>query len=236
MWLVRSLELTRILVLEDLRVAKSLCTPCFPPAYNIADKYVEMYHSALSQYLKDIIAEGLDGNEYVTLLAWTMNTYPGPDLMKNPDLNIDVESIGPLLSPDILENLQDQYLKYVYQNYENWMKNTLDSEKADWAKSHMSYETIRETYYHTIAPVIIFQMIDDNLKVISSSTHSSFMLQQLDPFSRSRKPSVPYSPPKLSSSPSNRSQSTAPCTAKRSSKSKTSTSKTATKCPTSPTT
>lgn len=51
MWLVRDLELARQFILEDLRVVKSLCVPCFPSHYNILDEYVKMYHNALSDYV-----------------------------------------------------------------------------------------------------------------------------------------------------------------------------------------
>lgn len=47
-WLIRYLELTRQLILEDLRVVKTLCVPCFPPHYDIVNKYVNMYHTSLS--------------------------------------------------------------------------------------------------------------------------------------------------------------------------------------------
>lgn len=49
LWLVRNLELLRQFILEDLRVVKSLCTPCFPPQYDIFNEYVKMYHTALSK-------------------------------------------------------------------------------------------------------------------------------------------------------------------------------------------
>lgn len=48
LWLVRYLELTRQLIIEDLRVVKTLCVPCFPPHYDIVNKYVNMYHTCLS--------------------------------------------------------------------------------------------------------------------------------------------------------------------------------------------
>lgn len=51
LWLVRFLELIRQLILEDLRVVKTLCVPCFPPRYNIINKFVHMYHACLSKYV-----------------------------------------------------------------------------------------------------------------------------------------------------------------------------------------
>lgn len=165
MWLVRYLELTRLLILEDLRVVKTLCGPCFPPSYDIVNKFVKMYHTSLSQHLMDIIASGLEGNEYVSLLAWIMNTYTGPDLMKHSELNIDTSEIGPLLNKEMVDDLQEKYLRNMYQNYEEWMKKTLETEKVDWWSGILPDSSTQDTYYHTAAPVIIFQMIDQNLQV-----------------------------------------------------------------------
>lgn len=167
MWLVRYLELTRLLILEDLRVVKTLCEPCFPPWYDIVRTFVKMYHNSLSQHLKDIIAGGLEGNEYVSLLAWIMNTYTGPELMRHPELNIDTSDIGPLLSPEMINDLQEKYLRNMCQNYEDWMRKTLEKERSDWWDDFLSERTIREDQlnYHTAAPMIIFEMIDQNLKV-----------------------------------------------------------------------
>lgn len=48
LWLVRDLEIARQFILDDLRVVKQCCVPCFPPEFNIFSEYVKMYHSALS--------------------------------------------------------------------------------------------------------------------------------------------------------------------------------------------
>ena len=85
-WLIRYLELTRQLILEDLRVVKTLCVPCFPPRYNIIDKYIQMYHNSLSRHLQEVIQNGLQGNEYVTVLSWVNKTYHGFELLGHPDL------------------------------------------------------------------------------------------------------------------------------------------------------
>lgn len=50
-WLIRYLELIRMMILEDLRVVKTLCVPCFPPRYNIIDRYIHMYHHGLGVHV-----------------------------------------------------------------------------------------------------------------------------------------------------------------------------------------
>lgn len=165
MWLVRYLELIRLLFLEDLRVVKTLCVPCFPLSYNIEKKFVEMYHTSLSEHLKDIINEGLEGNEYVSLLSWVINTYNSSDMMGHPDLNLDLSHLGSLLNNDTVHELQQKYLMIMSQNYDDWMKNTLETEKNDWWKKVIPESSMHDTYYYTAAPVIIFQMINQNLQV-----------------------------------------------------------------------
>lgn len=64
MWLVRDLELVRQFVLEDLRVVKWLCTPCFPQRYNIFNEYVRMYNEVLGKYVSLETEYGIYGILY----------------------------------------------------------------------------------------------------------------------------------------------------------------------------
>ncbi|CAB0008656.1 unnamed protein product [Nesidiocoris tenuis] len=153
MWLVMHLELTRQLILEDLRVVRTLCEPCFPKHYNIVNLHFE-----------EIIETGLEGNEYVSMLAWVKNTYLGPDLMGSPELPINLNSLSPLLNKKVMHDLQAKYLKNMEDNYGDWMKKTLETEQMDWSKG-VPPEGDQEGHFHTAAPVIIFQMIDQNLQV-----------------------------------------------------------------------
>ncbi|XP_013185307.1 exocyst complex component 3 isoform X1 [Amyelois transitella] len=165
LWLVRYLELTRQLILEDLRVVKTLCVPCFPPHYDIVNKYVNMYHTCLSSSLQDIVESGVEGNEYVTLLSWVLNTYPGNELMGNSELNIDVSTLPQLLSEDIMKKLENEYLEKMQSNYMEWMDKTLEAERAAWGGARAPDAEPHSGAFHTHAPVLIFQMIDQNLQV-----------------------------------------------------------------------
>ncbi|XP_011178848.1 exocyst complex component 3 [Zeugodacus cucurbitae] len=176
MWLVRDLEILRQIILEDLRVVKSLCVPCFPPHYNIFNEYVKMYHEGLSSYLDNIAKSGLEGNEYVSMLSWVMNTYPGVELMSHPDLRVDIQQVvGPLLRPEHLKSLEDEYLRNMQRNYQEWMTKTADTEKQEWFSDQPPEQ---EQYYHTSAPVIIFQMIDQHLQV-TNTIHSELTFKAL---------------------------------------------------------
>jgi exocyst complex component 3 len=163
-WLVRHLEVTRMMILEDLRVVKVACVQCFPPSYNIANLMLKLYHKCLRSHLLDL-SHHLDGNEYVHLLNW-VQAYPGKELLGHPQLNIDVEKEGldPLLPESNKQELTDRYFATIEKNYREWMSNTINREERDWSSSEPP-EMDNDGHYHTTTPVFIFQMIDQHLRV-----------------------------------------------------------------------
>lgn len=115
-----------------------------------------------------MVKRGIEGNEYVTLLSWTINTYPGKELMMHPDLKIDVSEISdlkPLMKPEMLKSLERAYLQTMERNYTEWMDKTVETEKLDWTASMPDQE---DQFFHTASPVIIFQMIDQHLQVTNT--------------------------------------------------------------------
>ncbi|KAK3088320.1 hypothetical protein FSP39_017467 [Pinctada imbricata] len=163
MWLVRHLEVTRQLMLEDLKVVKQMLPPIFPPHYNIVKTYVHMYHKALSIHLRELISNGLEGNEMVTLLQW-VGIYYSPELMKNPALDFDTKELGPLLENNEIDELQNLYLKNMRHNVMEWTKNSLTQDQKDWHRNEHP-DADGDGYYSTSLPVIIFQMMEQNLQV-----------------------------------------------------------------------
>nr|CAG4646133.1 EOG090X03GO [Macrothrix elegans] len=164
MWLVRHLEVARMLIIEDFRVVKTLCSPCFPPHWDIVNQFFKMYHECLRKHLEEITTAGLVGNEYVTLLSWVIKTYPGPELLKHPEIGIDSNTLGSLLSQETIDELLAAYLKNMSSNYSEWMQKTLETEARDWRRPQLP-ESDGDGYYHTEATVIIFQMVEQNLQV-----------------------------------------------------------------------
>lgn len=163
MWLVRHLEVTRQIVLDDLRTVKTVCVPCFPPEYDIFNRYVRMYHSCLSRHLQSIIANELEGNEYITVLGW-LTVYMGEELMGHPDLGLDAASLEPLLGRSDVQQLIDKYLSTLVANYQDWLRNALQSDVKDWHRGCEPDVDSRGSY-HTSAPMIVFQMVDQHLQV-----------------------------------------------------------------------
>lgn len=171
MWLVRHLEITRQLILDDLKVVKCCFVPCFPPKYNIVQEMLKLYHRCLSTHLQELATQ-LEGNEYITLLNWTQ-TYEGPDLMRNPALDFDLENEGlePLLPKPLVDDLTNKYLSTIEKNYTEWMNNTINREMKDWSGTNEP-EADDAGHYQTTTPVIVFQMIDQHLQVAKTVNQS----------------------------------------------------------------
>jgi len=164
MWLVRHLEVIRMLMLEDLRISKHHLVPCFPPKYNIFQYMVSLYHTAVADRIHAIISEGLEGQEYVSLLQWVEQTYMGPDLMGSSALGMDKNIIPPLLNHEVVDQLMTMYLDKTRENYGSWMQNAIGLEKEDWT-SDRDPEVDMDGYFTTASPVTIYQMVDENLQV-----------------------------------------------------------------------
>lgn len=64
------------------------------------------------------------------------------------------------------------------KNYEEWMAKALETEKEEWLKNTMPEHEGQDEHYHTSAPVIIFQMIDQHLQV-TNTIHSEFTFSAL---------------------------------------------------------
>lgn len=53
---------------------------------------------------------GLEENEHFSLLSWVIKVYPSSDMMRHDDLQVDLTQYSPLLSPELLQKLEEEYL------------------------------------------------------------------------------------------------------------------------------
>ena len=185
MWLVRYLELIRVQTQKDLRIAKTLCVPVFPPNYKILEMYIDLYHEAISQRLSRIISNGLEDQEDVTVLQWIIQTYPGEDLLQAWNLQIHPTLIKPLLDELTLDRLKQEYLDKKEGEFKEWMKRALELETEDWRKESNEPEKDENDKYQTSFARTVFLMVDQNLQVaetISQELTTKLFLRSLEQF------------------------------------------------------
>ncbi|RXM28643.1 Exocyst complex component 3 [Acipenser ruthenus] len=159
MWLVRLLEITRKYVQDDLIVIKNLMIQCFPPNYDILNKFFTLYHKALSVRIEELASEDLEANEIVSLLTWVLNTYKSAEMMGHPELTteMDVDSMGPLLPKEVVDQLLSKYIQIFTSNITGWLRKALETDKKDWKKD-TEPEADQDGYYQTTLPAIVFQV------------------------------------------------------------------------------
>lgn len=168
MWLVRHLERMRAFIFDDILTVKDLVQPCFPPRYNIFKEYLYLYHEVASRTMEDLALGRNDPNECITLLSW-IRDYHGKELMGNELIVSEAgeglaEELGPLLSNAVVESLNEAYLKTTERNMQSWLSKMVQSEAQDWL-TEKPPEMDVDGYYQTSLPIILFQMLDQNLQV-----------------------------------------------------------------------
>ncbi|KAK0428448.1 hypothetical protein QR680_010811 [Steinernema hermaphroditum] len=164
-WLARYLEVCRRVIVEDLKVAKLAVVNCFPPHYQIYERFVQMYHNCVSRKLREIAQDKLEKNELVQLLNWVQN-YGSDQMLGNPRLEINTAALlqdHPLLPRSTMNQLCERFVEITHRDIREWLEKTLVQEKDDW------YKDVRPEgeggYLYTQLPNILFGMIDDTVQV-----------------------------------------------------------------------
>ncbi|KRZ42501.1 Exocyst complex component 3 [Trichinella pseudospiralis] len=157
-WLARYLELIRITVVQDLRVVKSGCIPCFPPEYHIFDRVLFMYHTSISNRLREIAADSLEKNELIQLLSW-LRIYSGKDMLGHVALGIDAQKLvadHPLLPRKTVTELMNRFIEITKNDLQDWLGRTLVQEKDMQLGKEMGSETIPNILFVCVEEMLTF--------------------------------------------------------------------------------
>uniref|UniRef100_G1MUH7 Exocyst complex component 3-like protein n=1 Tax=Meleagris gallopavo TaxID=9103 RepID=G1MUH7_MELGA len=176
-------------IVSELRVVKDLMVQCVPAHYNILSVCTATYHRALSSHLQDILREDLDKQALFLLLEWVLRAYPSPEVMGHPDLlpEVDVSSLGPLISPELVDQTERKYVEKVKASVLEWMQRTLEVEFKEWFREEEP-EMDHQGFFQSALPVIVVQMLSENIQVASLITDSlqqkvyNMALEELEAF------------------------------------------------------
>ncbi|MBN3288102.1 EX3L1 protein, partial [Polyodon spathula] len=153
-------------IMNDLTTVKHLLEQCCPPHYHISRAYMLMCHKCLSAYLQQVISWDLESSEIFTVLKWVLHVYHSPEMMGHPDLcsEVNLEELGPLISQETLDQMQNKYVNTVRASVSEWMQKALEVELLDWQRDQEP-DFDHEGFYHTSLPTIIIQMLEENAHV-----------------------------------------------------------------------
>ncbi|KAL3116152.1 hypothetical protein niasHT_002276 [Heterodera trifolii] len=165
-WLARYLEACRRRVVDDLRLVRTSLSACFPPEYNIYDRYVKYYHDSISLHIKKLASDALEKNELVQLLSW-IQSYTGEQMLGHPKLGIQAQSLVhefPLLPKSTTNHLHDRFIEMTRRDMHEWLDKTMMQEKDDWYKQ-VPPETDSNKFFYTQLPSILFGMVEDTVSL-----------------------------------------------------------------------
>ncbi|KFV74111.1 Exocyst complex component 3-like, partial [Struthio camelus australis] len=176
-------------VVAELHVVKDLMVQCVPAHYNILSICTAMYHQALTSHLQDILQEDLDKQALFLLLEWVLHVYHSPEMMSHPGLlpEVDISALGPLMSPDLVDQTERKYVLKVKASVLEWMQRTLEVEFKEWFREEEP-EMDHQGFFQSALPVIVMQMLNENIQVASLITGSlqqkvySMAMEELEAF------------------------------------------------------
>uniref|UniRef100_A0A8B9IT25 Exocyst complex component 3 like 1 n=1 Tax=Amazona collaria TaxID=241587 RepID=A0A8B9IT25_9PSIT len=190
-------------IVSELHVVKDLMVQCVPAHYNILSVCTATFHQALSSHLQDILREDLDKQALFLLLEWTLRVYHSQEMMGHPDLlpEVDVSALGPLMSPELVDQTERKYVMKVKASVLEWMQRTLEVEFKEWFREEEP-ETDHQGFFQSALPMIVMQMLKENIQVASLITESlrqkvyNMALEELEAFlGRSVEPLAPLARP-----------------------------------------
>ncbi|XP_061450051.1 exocyst complex component 3-like protein [Rhineura floridana] len=155
-------------ILAELGIVKDLMVQCCPPHYNILAAFAAMYRQGLAKHLRHILTLELEKQEIFALLQWALHVYPSSEMMTHPSLlpEVDVTTLGPLLSVDTVDYLEETYVGKVQATIGEWMQNMLEMEFKEWF-SEEEPESDYQGCFQTSLPMIVMKMLDENIQVAS---------------------------------------------------------------------
>ncbi|XP_066505374.1 exocyst complex component 3-like protein isoform X2 [Hoplias malabaricus] len=153
-------------IMNDLSTVRNLLEQCVPPHYQLTKAYLHACHRCLQTHLSQIIGWELQSGEIFAVLNWVLHIYNSSEMMGDPALAayLDLEELGPLISQEGLEQLQNKYVQSVRKSVSEWMQKALEVELTDWQRDQEP-DIDHEGCYHTSLPTIITQMLEENARV-----------------------------------------------------------------------
>ncbi|KAJ7997783.1 hypothetical protein DPEC_G00215700 [Dallia pectoralis] len=153
-------------IMGDLATVRHLLEHCVPPHYHLTREYLRACHRCLQSHLGQVSGWELESSEIFALLNWVLHIYSSSEMMGHPDLMevMETEELGPLISQEGLEQLQNKYVHGVRKSVSEWMHKALEVELTDWQRDQEP-DTDHERFYLTSLPTIITQMLEENARV-----------------------------------------------------------------------
>ncbi|KAJ3413623.1 SNARE-binding exocyst subunit S6 [Chytridiales sp. JEL 0842] len=158
-------------IVDDLIMVHDELEPRFPKKYNIFQFFVLEYHRAIYDVVNSIISGPLEAGSILLILRWVRDYYAS----MSGRLGVGEELLEPRLLDDREDELILQYIKLVRQKLGEWLNNLLNTETRDFLERTGPPEMDVNGMYLLSGSVIVFQMFNQQVDVVSSSSRGALI-------------------------------------------------------------
>ncbi|KAJ3014877.1 SNARE-binding exocyst subunit S6 [Thoreauomyces humboldtii] len=158
-------------VVDNLILVHDELVPRFPKRYNIFHFYVLEYHRAIYDTVNQITAKAIEPGFILQLLGWVRDYYQS----MSSRLDVSEDLLEPRLLDGREEQLTGEYVKLVRSKLGEWLSNILQSETVDFLQRRNAPETDGSGNYLLSGSVIVFQMFNQQVDLVSSSSRGELL-------------------------------------------------------------
>eukprot|EP00124_Ichthyophonus_hoferi_P001066 Ihof_evm6s49 gene=Ihof_evmTU6s49 len=160
-------------IIPDLLIIKEKAVSCFPPSYNILQFYIGLYHNR-ARLAVDSFA---DNSNLETADIWLLLSYSDQyaEYMETK-LAVTPDQLNPPMLESRKDGLMDRYVDLISDKMKSWCKNIIMTEWEEWfsGKRQDPPDTNVDGQYISQVPVILFQMIDQQVDVAHQANNAVF--------------------------------------------------------------
>ncbi|KAI8621413.1 exocyst complex component Sec6-domain-containing protein [Chytriomyces sp. MP71] len=163
-------------IIEDLILLNDELSPRFPKKYNIFQFFVLEYHRSLYDMVNNIISAPMEAGSILILLKLVREYYS----QMNGRLGVGEELLEPRLMDDREDDMIIQYIELVRDKLTEWLNNLLNTETKDFTERTGPPESDATGKYLLSGSVIVFQMFNQQVDVVATSSRGALMFDVVD--------------------------------------------------------
>jgi exocyst complex component 3 len=160
-------------LLDNLETVSDELVPCFPRRYNIFQFFVLEHHRTIYDYLTRMVSFRLDGGAILFILKWVREYYG----KMSGKMGVGEELLEPRLLDGKEEEMVTSYVTMARNQLNEWMKNLLNRETTEFLSRTKPPEVDEHGRYVVAGSVIVYQMFNQQVDVVSQSRKSSLLAE-----------------------------------------------------------
>lgn len=158
-------------VVEVLLFVQEEIARLFPKRYNVFNFYVLEYHRSIYNMVNTMTEGEIEPASILTLIKWVRDYYES----MSSRLDVGEEVLEPKLLDGREAEFMDSYVTLVRGKLTEWLKNILSTETIDFLERKSPPEMDTSGQYLLTGSVIAFQMFNQQLDVVSSTSKGQLL-------------------------------------------------------------